>query len=92
MKKIYLYPLGLRLWHWLNALLFFILIASGLSLHYSDPQNSLIPFDIGVVSHNLSGILLSLNYLFFFLFNIINGNIKHYIPSLKGLFKRLFLQ
>jgi len=92
MKKIYLYPFWLRFWHWSNALLFLILIVSGLSLHYSDPNNSFIPFQVGVVAHNLAGILLSLNYLFFVIKSIISGNIKHYIPNFKGLTKRLFIQ
>lgn len=92
MKKIYLYPFWLRFWHWLNALLFFLLIISGLSLHYSDPKSGLIPFNIAIITHNISGILLSLNYLFFFIFNIISKNYKHYIPHLKGLWNRLYLQ
>ena len=92
MNKIYLYPVWLRLWHWLNALLFVVLIVSGLSLHYADPQNSLIPFDVGVISHNIAGILLTLNYLIFFIGSLLGGNVKHYIPKFKGFFKRLFIQ
>lgn len=92
MKKEYIYPFWLRFWHWLNALLFLILIISGISLHYSDPKSYWIPFDIAVLSHNISGVLLSLNYLFYFIFNIISGNYKQYIPKLKGLKHRFYLQ
>lgn len=92
MKKEYIYPLWLRFWHWLNALLFLVLIVSGISLHYSDPKAYWIPFDIAVVSHNIAGILLSLNYLFYIIANIISGNYKHYLPKLKGLNHRLYLQ
>ena len=35
-RRFYLSPLWLRLWHWLNALCFLVLIATGLSMHFSD--------------------------------------------------------
>ena len=92
MKKIYLYPFWLRFWHWFNAILFLVLIVSGLSLHYSDPTKSFMSFRIAMVSHNVAGILLSLNYLMFFINSIMGGNIKHYIPKLKGFSKRFILQ
>ncbi|ROL55794.1 hypothetical protein D9V84_10605 [Bacteroidetes/Chlorobi group bacterium Naka2016] len=92
MKKIFLYPFWLRFWHWTNALLFLLLIASGLSIHYSDPKSGLIPFRISILIHNISGILLSLNYLFFFIKSLITKNYKHYIPKLKGLFDRIYIQ
>ena len=92
MKKIYLYPLWLRLWHWFNALLFLVLILSGISLHYSDKNALIVPFDVSISSHNISGILLSFIYLFYIIFNISTGNIKHYIPQLKGFYKKLLIQ
>jgi thiosulfate reductase cytochrome b subunit/nitrate/TMAO reductase-like tetraheme cytochrome c subunit len=92
MKKIFLYPFWLRFWHWTNALLFFLLIVTGLSIHYSDPKSGLIPFRISIIIHNISGILLSLNYLFFLIKSIITKNYKHYIPKLKGLLDRIYIQ
>lgn len=92
MKKIYLYPFWLRFWHWFNAFLFFLLILSGLSLHFSDPKSGLIPFKTAILIHNISGILLSLTYLYFLVFSIIKGNYKHYIPKLKGFWQRIYLQ
>lgn len=92
MKKILLYPFWLRFWHWFNALLFMILIASGLSLHYTDPGSGYFSFRVAMFAHNVSGIILSLNYLFFFIRSIISGNILHYIPKIKGFFSRLLIQ
>ena len=92
MKKVYLYPLWLRFWHWFNALLFLSLILSGLSLHYSDPKTGVVSFNVAMLFHNLSGVILSLNYLFFFIQSIISGNIKHYIPKIRGFLGRLLLQ
>ncbi len=92
MKKIYLYPIWLRFWHWLNALLFIVLIVSGLSLHFSDPNSAFINFRWAMVSHNISGIFLSFNYALFFVLSLLTGNIKHYIPKIKGFVKRMLLQ
>ncbi|MCL5991482.1 MAG: cytochrome b/b6 domain-containing protein [Bacteroidetes bacterium] len=92
MKKIFLYPFWLRFWHWFNAFLFLVLIISGLSLHYADPKSFFIPFRISIITHNISGILLTLNYIFFLIFNFTSGNYKFYIPSIKGFGQRTITQ
>jgi thiosulfate reductase cytochrome b subunit len=92
MSKIYLYPLWLRLWHWLNALIFIVLIFTGISLHYSDVDSLWIPFNISIILHNSAGILITAMYVFYLIFNIVSGNIKHYIPKLKGFTKRMLMQ
>ncbi len=90
--KMYLYPLWLRSWHWINAALFFVLIATGISLHYSATSSLYLSFETAIVAHNAAGILLTLNYIFYVLFNIISGNYKQYIPPIKGMTIRLFHQ
>jgi len=91
--KEYFYPLWLRLWHWINALLFIALIISGLTLQYARVEGDpLIGFGTAITIHNVSGITLTLNYLLFFIGNIITGNYKQYVPIIKGIFERLFLQ
>ncbi|MBI5325625.1 MAG: cytochrome b/b6 domain-containing protein [Ignavibacteriae bacterium] len=92
MKKIYLYPFWLRFWHWFNALLFFVLIVSGLSLHYADPKSFFIPFGLSIITHNVAGILLTLNYLLFFILNFAGGNYKFYLPEIKGFWSRVLTQ
>ncbi len=34
-KKIYLYPVWIRIWHLINALMFILLIFTGLCLHFA---------------------------------------------------------
>jgi len=36
MKKIYLHALPVRVWHWVNALSFFVLIGTGAQIRYRD--------------------------------------------------------
>jgi len=91
-QKIYLYPVWIRLWHVLNAILIILLIISGVSMQYTDPANPFIRFDIAVKMHNISGIILTANYMFFLIGTIITPNGKYYKLTLKGLFPRLMKQ
>ena len=89
---IYHYQGYIRLWHLLNTLSFLVLILTGLSMQYSDPDTPLIPFATSVRLHNIFGIGLTANYLIFFIGNIITGNRKHYRFQWKGLRKKILLQ
>lgn len=91
-EKLYLYPLWVRLWHALNAILIILLIISGISMQYSDPENPFIRFDIAVTMHNISGMILTANYVAFLLGNIITPNGRFYKFNFKGLFGRIVKQ
>jgi thiosulfate reductase cytochrome b subunit len=88
-EKLYLYPKWVRLWHGLNAILILLLIITGVSMQYSGPSSTFIRFDKAVSIHNFSGILLTVNYVFFLLGNFITPNGKFYKITFKGLFERL---
>lgn len=92
MSSVYLYPVWTRLWHLFNALLYLLLIFTGLSMQYSNPEYPLIRFDIAVSIHNISGILLSLNYLVILAGNIFTPNGAYYKIRLKGFYKELAAQ
>jgi len=85
--KIYFYPLWLRIWHGINAIGIILLIISGLSMN-SGGESSFISFNIAVNMHNISGIVVSLNYLLFLVGNIVTDNSKFYIVKPKGFLKR----
>ena len=91
-EKLYLYPIWLRIWHAINAILFLILIATGISMQYSNPNAPLIRFELAVSMHNISGIILSLNYLIYFIGNLITQNGRFYRIELKGFVKSLMKQ
>ncbi|MBL6929055.1 MAG: cytochrome b/b6 domain-containing protein [Rhodospirillales bacterium] len=84
-ERAYIMPIALRLWHWTNALLMILLIISGASLHFTDPVIPLIRFDIARTIHNVSGIGVSVLYIFFAVWNSATGSWRQYIPELKGL-------
>lgn len=92
MTVLYLYPVWVRLWHWGNALLFVVLIASGVSLHYAGAKPWLVPFDTAVMVHNAAGISLTLAWLGFIAGNLLTGNGRHYRIRWRGLIRRTLAQ
>ena len=91
-NKIYFYPVWLRIWHVINALGILALLFTGINMQYANPGFKLMDFELAVNLHNIAGILVSANYLFFVFGNLRTSNHKFYRIKLKGLFKRLQLQ
>lgn len=81
MKKVYLHPLPVRVWHWVNAVSFIILITSGLQIRYRD-MIGLMKFRDAVTIHNFFGFLLILNFCLWLAFYVLSGKIRVYIPPL----------
>lgn len=92
MATVYLYPIWIRLWHWINALLYLVLILTGLSMQYSNPEFPMLRFDLAVSIHNTSGILLTINYLVIILGNIFTINGRFYRIKRKGFLQELIRQ
>jgi len=90
-ERIYQYPVWIRLWHMANAILCLILILTGLSMQFSDPKYPLIRFDISVSIHNITGILLICNYIFYFTGNLATVNGRQYKLN-SGIWKQLMIQ
>ena len=90
-EKIYLYPVWIRLWHWFNAFMCLLLIITGVSMQYSDPEFPMIRFDWAVSIHNIAGVILAFSYLYFLIGNIITSNGRNYYFR-KGLKKNLLIQ
>ena len=91
-NKLYLYPVWIRLWHVINALMFLILIITGISLHYAQTGDGLISFKLSVRLHNISAIILTFNYGVFVLGNMFTGNGVYYRKWRKNLWPKLWKQ
>jgi len=81
-KKILLYPWWLRSWHWINVILFVLLIWTGVELHFARPGTAGLGFQTSRVLHNAAGILLTFNYLVFLLGNLLTKNGRYYLLNL----------
>jgi thiosulfate reductase cytochrome b subunit len=81
MKKIYLHPLPIRIWHWVNALGFIILILTGTQIKLGNKIN-LFSFETAVDIHSWLGFILLANYFIWLVYYLLTFKIKIYIPPL----------
>ncbi|MEW6161799.1 MAG: cytochrome b/b6 domain-containing protein [Nitrospirota bacterium] len=81
MKRIYLHPIPVRVWHWINAACFILLIITGIQMRYVD-YIRLFSFETAVDIHSWTGFILIANYLIWLSFYVFTLKIKIYIPTL----------
>ena len=88
---MYLYPIWVRLWHVVNAILIIILIITGISMQYTDKENTIfmVGFARAVKWHNVAAIILTINYIVFVTGNIITENGKYYKIRKRNFFSDL---
>lgn len=88
MNALYLYSLWVRAWHWINALLFLVLILSGASMHFSG-VTWLLAFETARPVHNVAGILLTLGWIVFVVGNLVTANGRFYRIHWRGWLTRM---
>jgi thiosulfate reductase cytochrome b subunit len=54
-KNIHVTPLWLRVWHWVAALLFMVLVLTGIVLTYSSSEFALIDYKLATDLHDITG-------------------------------------
>ena len=81
MTRVYVHPLPVRIWHWLNAVGFIVLIATGLQIRYVDALG-LMSFRTAVDVHNWVGFAMIANYALWLLFYLLSDRITVYHPEL----------
>jgi thiosulfate reductase cytochrome b subunit len=91
---MYLYPKWTRIWHWTNALMFLILIVTGISMQYTGRNNPtyFVGFAKAVKWHNFAALVLFANYIFFILGNAFAGNGKYYRIKRENFLSELITQ
>ena len=67
MQRIYVHPLPVRIWHWINALGFVALILTGVQIRYMD-LISVMSFKTAINLHNWIGFVLIANFFVWLLF------------------------
>jgi thiosulfate reductase cytochrome b subunit len=82
MRKLYINPLPVRVWHWINAIGFVLLIATGLQIRYLDVFQ-LMPFRAAIALHNWMGFVLIANFFIWLFFYMFTDKIKVYHPELR---------
>jgi thiosulfate reductase cytochrome b subunit len=93
MEKLYVHPLPVRIWHWINAIGFVLMIVTGIQIRYIGLIHWM-SFKIAVVAHNWIGFVLIGNFFVWLLFYLSSDKIKVYHPELSPMkhFRNSFRQ
>jgi Ni/Fe-hydrogenase b-type cytochrome subunit len=79
--ETYINPLPVRIWHWINALAFILLILTGFQIRYIGMLN-VMSFETAVKMHNWVGFAAIANFLIWLGFYLLTDKIKVYHPQL----------
>jgi thiosulfate reductase cytochrome b subunit len=90
-KEVYMYTFYERLWHWTQAIVILLLIATGIVVHRPD-MFGWADFGLMVPIHNILAILLLINAVFAVFYHFASGEIKQYLPEPHGFFRRGIMQ
>lgn len=91
MKQICLHPLPLRIWHWLNALIVIVLIATGLYMRLRGVA-SLNPHDPVLLWHKLAGIAMMVATAFWLIYTISSEDLRRRLKIKKSDLKGAYPQ
>lgn len=72
-------PLWVRIFHWVIAVLFLLLIVTGITQHFATAQFSIIDYSLATTVHEVSGIILSIVYVLFLVGLFITGYWRKYL-------------
>ena len=92
-SELYINPLPVRIWHWLNALGFVALILTGTHIRYANLFN-LMSFETAIKTHNWVAFAVIANYFVWLGFYLFSDKITVYHPELnmKKFFDKAFKQ
>ena len=92
-NQLYINPLPVRIWHWINAVGFVLLVLTGVQLRYFDLLE-LMSFEAAVKLHNWVGFTVIGNYFIWLGFYLFSDKISNYHPVLdaRTFIRNYFLQ
>ena len=93
-KMVYLQPIPVRVWHWLNALGIITLCVSGAQIRFPEYVSVLGSYRTAITLHNTAGIVVALSFsIWFFYYKIVANKLEEiYIPKKSDLTTGLFRQ
>lgn len=90
-RRVYMYSMYERAWHWLQAITILLLMATGIVIHRPDTLGSL---DLGLMVpvHNALAAILVANAVFSAFYHFASGEIRQYLPEPHGYFRQALTQ
>lgn len=82
-KRIYLQPIPVRIWHWINACGILSLIASGAQIRFPEGISVFHSYRTAIQVHNVAGLIVAISFtLWFFYYKMVRNTLdKLYIPN-----------
>ena len=91
MKRIYLHPLPLRIWHWVNAFIVILLLITGIELRI--PGIATLPANsTALLVHKYLGWAMMISFVFWLVYALISGNLRRHYGIRKQDFQGTFGQ
>jgi thiosulfate reductase cytochrome b subunit len=85
MKRIYLHPLPLRIWHWVNALTVILLLMTGIQFRVAGIA-ALWPHNPSFALHKWAGLAMTALWVFWLVYGLASGHLsRHYVIRRKDL-------
>src|SRR4051812_47689817 len=95
-EYVYLTPLPVRIWHWLNAFGIVTLCITGLQIRFPDYVNVFGAYKAAIRLHNTAGLVVSVSYSLWLIYYLFFAGtlVKLYVPTFEdlkhGIFKQVF--
>ncbi|HKZ68688.1 MAG TPA: cytochrome b/b6 domain-containing protein [Anaerolineales bacterium] len=90
-KRVYMYAVYERFWHWLQTFTILLLLVTGLIIHRPD-LFGFFNFKYVVVVHNVVAAILVINAALSLFYHLASGEIRQYLPRPYGFFDQAIVQ
>jgi len=90
-KRVYMYAVYERFWHWLQTFTIVLLLFTGLIIHRPD-LFGFLSFRHMVTLHNVLAVILVVNAGLSLFYHLVSGEIRQYIPRPYGFFDQAIVQ
>ncbi len=91
LREVYMYSIYERQWHWLQTVVIFGLIFTGMVIHKPD-NFGMFSFRGVVLVHNALAALLIVNAALAAFYHLASGEIQQFLPRPQGFFGQMFAQ
>ncbi len=83
MTEMRFYSVYQRAWHWTQAILVLVLVATGAQIHFPD-RLRLLAFDRAVATHDAAGLAFLANAFLGLFYYVTTGEIRQLLPGVRG--------
>lgn len=90
-KRVYMYSVYERFWHWFQTFAILLLVFTGLVVHRPE-MFGVAWFEQAVLVHNVLAVLLTINAALSLFYHLVSGEIQTFIPRPYGFFDQAIVQ